>query len=259
MTRILLALAIFALPARAADCAACTASKLCAPHVESDKEACKALQTGLANADPAVRKSAIDMFAEACSAHLNCRPASNAALLGAALKDTDPAVRIRAAGQLGLTQDPRTTVKLLNPFIDPLGKRLDKEPKPGKDEVAWDHDFDFMKAIIVALAATGVPEAGPPMVRILGCARLIVTEAAAQECHRVRSREVPPAILERFDEVKKTPPETYRDRAYMALVAAWEKLTTSGVPPPAANSAGEANRWLSDCKAWWKANEKKFK
>jgi len=258
MSRFLLAFAVLALTARADDCATCTAAKLCAPHTESDKDACKKLQAGLGNPDPAVRKTAIDAFAAACFAHANCRPAANAALLGAALKDTDPAVRIRAAGQLGLTQDPRTTVKLFDPLIDPLLKKLGKEPKPGNEEVAWDNDFDFMKAIIHALSVAAVAEAGPPMVRIICGKRMIVIEAAALECHSIRSKDLPPAILASLEAVKQTPPDPFRDRAFNALTAAWEKLTTSGVKAPVAG-ASDANRWLAECKAWWKANEKGWK
>ena len=181
MTRILLALAVLALPLRADDCATCTAAKICAIHAELDKDAAKKFQTGLGNPDPAVRKAAIDAFAASCFAHANCRPVANAVLMGAALKDSDPAVRNRAAGQLGLTQDGRTAIKLFDPLLDPLLKKLGKEPKPGKEAEVWDNDFDFVKAMIHALAETGLPEAGPAMIKILSCKRLIVIEAAAME------------------------------------------------------------------------------
>ena len=47
--------------ASAADCADCTATKLCETHAAADKEATKALREGLANPDPAVRSGAIDL------------------------------------------------------------------------------------------------------------------------------------------------------------------------------------------------------
>jgi len=93
MTRLLLALAVLALPLRAEDCASCTPAKICAQHAESDKEASKKFQSGMASADAAVRKAAIDAFA--------------------------------AAAMLASTQDPRMTVKHVDPLLDPLIKRLE--------------------------------------------------------------------------------------------------------------------------------------
>jgi HEAT repeat protein len=259
MIRTLLILAVLALPLRAADCANCTPAKLCTLHADCDKDAAKKFQEGMGNADPAVRKAALDLFADACFAHANSRPASNALLMGSALKDPDVAVRIRAAGHLGTSQDKLTAIKLFDPLIEPLCKKLAKEPKPGKEEVAWDNDFNFIKAIVHALGEIGIPEAGPAMIKILECARFTVIEEAAKECHKIRSKEMPPALLKRLEEVKKSPPDPFRDRTFTSITVAFEKLTSSGVAQPANSSPGDGTRWLNECKAWWKANEKTWK
>ncbi|MEK7469387.1 MAG: hypothetical protein AAB074_18590 [Planctomycetota bacterium] len=244
--------------ASAADCPACTVAKLCEPHATADKEAAKAFREGVGNPDPAVRSSAIDLFADACAAHANCRPAANAMLLAAALKDSAAGVRAKAAEKLG-AQDPRTVGPILDREVDALLKKLEKDPKGAREEEAWLGNFEFMKGICAALSAMGNADAGPATARILGSTRLKVLDLGAETAPKVKAKEIPPAFIAAIDRVRFSKVSAERDATWVRLLKGWEAMTKSGTKPPDPVDPGDAVRFVNDCKAWWKANEKTWK
>jgi len=255
---VLVLLAVAARGASAADCAACTATKLCEPHVTSDKEAGKAFREGLGKPDPAVRASAILLFAEACALHSNCRPVANALLLAAALKDPDGAVRGKAAEKLG-GQDAGTVGPILGKEAEPLRKKLEKNPKGAKEEAAWLANYDFLKGICVALAAMGGAEATPALVEFLASTRLKVLDAAIEAAPKVRTKEVINAMIGAIDRVRNTPAGGDRDATWVKLLKTWEEMTRSGIKAPDPSDPNDAIRFVTECKAWWKTNEKTWK
>lgn len=247
-----------AFAAHAGDCSSCAASKLCDAHAAADKEALKALREGLSNADPAVRKGAIEVFAEACAAHGNCRPPGNAAALAAALKDPEGSVRALAAERMG-AQDSKTAGQIFAREMDPLVKVLDKEPRGAKEEAAWVANYEYLGGIAKALAAMGNEDAGPAMARMLGSSRLKVLNTAADAAPSVRSKLVPPAMIEAIDRVRFSKPGAERDATWVRLLKGWEAMTHAGTKSPNPSDPADAVRFVEDCKAWWKANEKSWK
>jgi HEAT repeat protein len=244
--------------ALAADCPDCTTSKLCEPHAAADKEAARALREGLANPDPAVRSGAIDLFADACAAHANCRPAVNASMLASAIRDQDSGVRAKAAEKLG-AQDSRTVGPILDKEIDPLVKKLDKDPRGVKEEAAWLANYEYLKGICAALGAMGNADAGPAMAKILASTRLKVLDLAAETSAKVKAKEVPPAYIEAIDRVRYSKPSPDRDATWVRLLKGWEAMTKSGTRAPDPSDSSDAVRFVNDCKAWWKANEKTWR
>lgn len=253
-----LALAAVACAASAGDCVSCTAAKLCDAHAAADKEALKALREGLSNPDPAVRKGAIELFGEACAAHGNCRPPANAAALAAALKDPDSAVRALAAERMG-AQDSKTAGQVFAREMDPLVKMLDKEPRGAKEEAAWVANYEYLGGIAKALAAMGNEDAGPATARMLGSTRLKVLNTAADTAPSVRSKLVPPAMIEAIDRVRFSKPGAERDATWVRLLKGWEAMTHAGTKSPNPSDPADAVRFVEDCKAWWKVNEKSWK
>lgn len=248
-----------AVSASAEICADCSADKLCARHLEEDKAAAKTFQKEMGHPDPEARKTALEAFAAGCRLHSNCRPPANAQLLGIALKDPSPALRALAAKLLGEQHGP-TAAKLLEKEVEPLVKRLGKEPKNEKEDQAWLDDLDVMSGICEGLGILAVPEAGPAMAKVLESNRLKVLTVASKHLATIRSKVLVPALIDTIDKVRKTGPTADgRDAAYLGLMTAWEKLTNSGVKLPVPGDAAEATRFVSECKAWWKANEKTWK
>ncbi|MBI2922648.1 MAG: HEAT repeat domain-containing protein [Planctomycetes bacterium] len=248
-----------ALSARADTCAECSSDKLCARHTEEDKAAARSFQKEMGHPDPEARKAALEAFAANCRLHNNCQPPANAQILGIALKDSSPAVRAAAAKLMGEQHGP-TAAKLLEKEVEPLVKRLGKEPKNEKEDLVWLADFDCLSAICEGLGILAVPEAGPAMVKVLDSNRLKVLTVAAKHLVTIRSKVLVPALIAAIDRVRTTGPGADgRDAAYLGLMTAWEKLTNSGVKLPAPGDVSEASRFVADCKAWWKANEKTWK
>lgn len=258
LTCVVLVLAVLGRGAEAGDCPACTATKLCDPHVAADKEAAKVLREGLGSPDPATRIGAITMFAEACAAHSNCRPAMNAHLLAAALRDPDGTVRGKAAASLG-EQDRKTVGPILAKETESLVKMLDKDPKGAKEEAAWLANYECLKGICSALAAMGNEDAGAAMAKMLASTRLKVLNSAAETAPKVRSKLVPPAFIDAIDRVRFSKPGADRDATWINLLKGWEAMTRSGTKSPDPADPSDAIRYVNDCKTWWKANEKTWK
>ncbi len=258
LTCAVLAIALLSGGAEAGDCAACTAAKLCDPHVAGDKEAAKAFREGMGNPDPAVRIGAITLFAEACAAHSNCRPAVNAQLLASALRDPDGGVRSKAAELMG-EQDSKTVGPLLAKETESLVKMLDKEPRGAKEEAAWVANYEVLNGICTALATMGNEDAGAAMAKMLASTRLKVLNSAADAAPKVKSKLVPPAFIEAIDRVRFSKPGGDRDATWIKLLKGWEAMTHSGTKSPDPADPSDAIRYVNDCKAWWKANEKTWK
>lgn len=245
-------------PAPAGDCASCTASRPCDTHAAADKEALRALREGLGKPDPAVRKGAIELFAEACAAHANCRPPGNAAALAAALKDPESSVRALAAEKLG-AQDSKTAGQIFAKEMEPLVKMLDKEPRGAKEEAAWVANYEYLGGIAKALAAMGNEDAGPATARMLGSTRLKVLNTAADTAPSVRSKLVPPALIEAIDRVRFSKVSAERDATWIRLLKCWEALTHAGTKSPNPSDPADAVRFVEECRLWWKVNEKTWK
>ncbi len=242
----------------AGECPACTAAKICDPHAASDREALKALSEGMRNPDPEARKGAIEAFAAATREHANCRPPANASALAAAMKDPDCVVRSLAAERLG-EQDARTACAVLDREADSLLKKLAKEPKGAREEQAWLDDYEVIAGVCAGLGAVGGPPAGKTMEKILTSVRLKVLDVACEYFPKIRDKAVPPAVIAAMDRVRVTTLNADRDRVWLALMKAWDAMTKANVRMPDPTDPADAQRYVQDCRAWWKANEKTWK
>lgn len=259
MLRLCVFLAALALPAAAADCPDCKAPKTCDRHTEKDKTAAARFQDEFRNADPAVRAQALDAFGAALDEHANVRTPLAAQLFGVALKDAAPAVRARAAELLGAYGEASAACQALGRDIETIVKKLNKQPKGEKEEADWLANFDTLTGIARGLAATGSPLAGAHFARILASTRLKVLTMVSDHCHKVRARDTVEAVLEALDRVRNTPANADRDKAYLALMTCWEKLTTSGVRNPTPGDTADNTRFIQDCRKWWKTNKDTWK
>ncbi|MBI2922649.1 MAG: hypothetical protein HYY18_16475 [Planctomycetes bacterium] len=261
MKRLVVLVLASSLAARADDCATCTAAKECEIHATLDRDAAKALVEGLRRPDPGARQKAVEAFAAACQKHANCRPAANAQALAAALRDPHAAVFAYAAEMLGTSQDGAAVAAILSKEVDPILKRVAKPAKTDKEQIAWNDDISRLKGIVLGLEACGSPDAGAPMAKLLRTGNLEVMRLAANRCKEVRSREVPPAILDALEACRKMPDSTLRGAVFIALSNSWEVLTASGIKSPVNETSdpNESDRFLREAKAWWQKNGKTWK
>lgn len=252
---------VLALPLLAADCPQCTAQKACDAHVASDKAAAEALRDGLKWKEPGARQKAVEAFAEATGAHANCRPAANAQSMAAALRDPHASVYATAAELLGTTQDGRAAAGILSKELDAILKRTAKAPKSDAEKIAWNDDLTRLEGIAKGLEGCGVPEAGPPMAKMLGSAELQVLKLVGNRCKDVRGREVPPAILDAIERCRKMPQSSLRDSIVMAFVNSWEQMTASGIKSPITEKRDpkDMDVWITEAKSWWSKNGKSWK
>jgi hypothetical protein len=259
MPRTLFALLLSGSLALAADCPDCDAAKqkTCEKHAAADKDAAEALRKGLADPNPDNRFAAIQAYAKACEEHANCRPPANAMVLGTALKDPNGDVKAEAAARLG-AQDPRTATALLEKEVEPVVKRLAKDPKGADEEEKWLQDFAFVTGIAEGCAGIG-EMAGAVMARILTSTRYKVLTMACRHVAAVRSKKVPPALIDAMEKVLTSVVSQERDQCWVEMIKAWEGLTKSNIKQPVATDAADGRRYLSDCRSWWKANERTWK
>lgn len=261
MKRALLLVLAGSLAARADDCVTCTAAKECELHAAADRDAAKALQEGLKRPDPGARQKAVEAFVAACGAHANCRPAVNAQVLASALRDPHAAVYSMAAEFLGTSQDGAAAAAILAKEIDPILKRIGKPAKTDKEQIVWNDDISRLKGIVLGLEACGSPDAGAPMAKLLRTGNLEVLRLVGNRCKEVRSREVPPAVLDALDACRKMPDSTLCSAVFVALSNSWEILTASGIKSPVneARDPNESDRFLKEAREWWQKHGKTWK
>ncbi|MCC6740809.1 MAG: hypothetical protein IT452_17330 [Planctomycetia bacterium] len=247
---------LFALAASAAiradDCPDC-ASSLCPTHEEREEAALAPFNTTNGMPTPEDRLATLDGIEAVCRQHMNFRHPGTARKVAGLLFDADHRVRMRAAEVLRTVGEIHTAGELAGRHAASLAPQLATKPVKPSEAAGWNRDLELFKLLVLVCGESGVMEASPSMVRLLGTPSMDLLEIVANACGGIRTHEVATAILNAWVAMPKT--DSRSGARAVALLAAWRAVTRAEMKAPKGASKEDFERFVAECRKWLKENQ----